>query len=80
MTKSGEREGGTDRERETKRGRERRGGSGECCVQENNQALEERERKLKICIEFYIYEETESLTIDHHTIKCIVINKKYCSR
>ena len=48
-------------ERETKRGRERRGGNGDSSVQENNQALEERERKLKICIKFYIYEETQNL-------------------
>ena len=37
------------------------GGNGDSSVQENNQALEDRERKLKICIKFYIYEETQNL-------------------
>ena len=43
------------------KGCERRGGNGDSSVQENNQALEDRERKLKICIKFYIYEETQNL-------------------
>lgn len=61
MTKLGKREGGTEKEKQREAEREKSWEWGELCARENNQALEERERKLKIYIEFYIYEETQNL-------------------
>lgn len=61
MTKLGKREGEREKEKQGEAEREKRWEWEELCARKNNQALEERERKLKICIEFYIYEETQNL-------------------